>query len=221
MKFFMISTLFLVTITAWAQPKKTQPSPPADNQELKQLFAGDMHDRGSEPFQEKGKPVKEWKESPDMSKNDAIRQKRVREMLNEGTVRTANDYVWASFIFQHGQTPDDYLLAHVLGMIAASKGDKMGRWIAAATLDRYLQSIRQAQVRHAVRARCKRRDDAGRVQERTVEQQHSRGDVCASLRKAGGASKAGAEAAGDSRLQHRAVSVSMRLRPASNPDASW
>jgi len=151
MKSRTISTLFLIAITAWAQPKKTQSSPPADNQELKQLFAGDMHDRGSEPFEfdDKGKrllPHKEWKDSPDMSKNDAVRQKRVREMLNEGTVRTVNDYVWASFIFQHGQTPDDYLLAHVLGMIAASKGDKMGRWIAAATLDRYLQSIRQPQV---------------------------------------------------------------------------
>ena len=150
MKSRTLSTLFLVAITAWAQPKKTQPSPTADNLELRHLFADDMHDRGSEPFDfdENGKPVphKEWKESPDMPKNDAIRQKRVREMLNEGTVRTTNDYVWASFIFQHGQTPDDYLLAHVLGMIAASKGDKMGRWIAAATLDRYLQSIRQPQV---------------------------------------------------------------------------
>jgi hypothetical protein len=150
MKSCTISTLFLIAITAWAQPKKTPPSPQADNLELRHLFADDMHDRGSEPFDfdENGKPVphKEWKESPDMSKNDAVRQKRVHEMLNEGTVRTTNDYVWASFIFQHGQTPDDYLLAHVLGMIAASKGDKMGRWIAAATLDRYLQSIRQAQV---------------------------------------------------------------------------
>jgi hypothetical protein len=150
MKSCTISTLFLIAITAWAQPKKTPPSPQADNLELRHLFADDMHDRGSEPFDfdENGKPVphKEWKESPDMQAHDAVRQKRVREMLNEGTVRTTNDYVWASFIFQHGQTPDDYLLAHVLGMIAASKGDKMGRWIAAATLDRYLQSIRQPQV---------------------------------------------------------------------------
>jgi hypothetical protein len=81
-----------------------------------------------------------------MTKNDAARRKRVREMLNEGTVRTNSDYTWASFIFQHGETPDDYLLAHVLGMIAASRGDKMGRWIAAATLDRYLHSIKQPQV---------------------------------------------------------------------------
>jgi len=150
MKSRTISTLFLIAITAWAQPKKTPPSPQTDNLELRHLFADDMHDRGSEPFDfdENGKPVphKEWKESPDMQAHDAVRQKRVREMLNEGTVRTTNDYVWASFIFQHGQTPDDYLLAHVLGMIAASKGDKIGRWIAAATLDRYLQSIRQPQV---------------------------------------------------------------------------
>ena len=150
MKSRTISILFLITITAWAQPKKTPPSPPADNLELRHLFADDMHDRGSEPFDvdENGKPVphKEWKDSPDMTKHDAVRRKRVHEMLNEGTVRTNNDYTWASFIFQHGDTPDDYLLAHVLAMVAASRGDKVGRWIAAATLDRYLHSIKRPQV---------------------------------------------------------------------------
>jgi hypothetical protein len=124
--------------------------PQADNLELRHLFADDEHDRGSEPFDvdENGKPVphKEWKESPDMQVHDAVRRKRVHEMLNEGTVRTINDYTWASFIFQHGETPDDYLLAHVLAMVAASRGDKVGRCIAAATLDRYLQSIKQPQV---------------------------------------------------------------------------
>jgi hypothetical protein len=139
---------FLMTLAGWGQAKKALPQ--ADNLELRHLFADDEHDRGSEPFDvdENGKPVphKEWKESPDMQVHDAVRRKRVHEMLNERTVRTINDYTWASFIFQHSETPDDYLLAHVLAMVAASKGDKVGRWIAAATLDRYLQSIKQPQV---------------------------------------------------------------------------
>jgi len=146
------SALFLIAIASWEQSKQAQPSPPpaADNLELRRLFADDMHDRGSEPFDvdENGKPVphKEWKESPDMTAHDVIRRKRVREMLNQGTVRTNNDYTWASFIFQHGETPDDYLLAHVLAMVAASRGDKTARWVAAATLDRYLHSIKRPQV---------------------------------------------------------------------------
>jgi hypothetical protein len=156
MKFYLRwfgSLILVVAATAWSQSKKPQPPPPADNPELRQLFADDQHDRGSEPFEfdEHGKrllPAKEWKEAPgaELAKHDAARRARVREMLNAGTVRTARDYTFASFIFQHGATPDDYLLAHVLGMIAASKGYKDGRWIAAATLDRYLQSMKQPQV---------------------------------------------------------------------------
>jgi len=146
-----LSAFFLIMLAGWGQSKKAQPAPPqADNLELRHLFADDEHDRGSEPFDvdENGKPIphKEWKESPDMMAHDAVRRKRVHEMLNEGMVRTNNDYTWASFIFQHGSTPDDYLLAHALAMVAASRGDKVGRWIAAATLDRYLQSIKQPQV---------------------------------------------------------------------------
>ena len=147
------SLILVAAATAWPQSKTPQPPPPADNLELRQLFADDMHDRGSEPFEfdDHGKrllPAKEWKEVPDgvLAKHDTARRARVREMLNAGTIRTVKDYTFASFIFQHGATPDDYLLAHVLGMVAASKGDKMGRWIAAATLDRYLQSIKQSQV---------------------------------------------------------------------------
>ena len=134
--------------------------------------------------------------------HDAVRQKRVHEMLNEGTVRTINDYIWASFIFQHGETPDDYLLAHVLAMVAASKGDKMGRWIAAATLDRYLQSIRQPQVFGTqLVPDAKGADVAGRLQARTAQQQRACGHVRAVVRKTGRAGKAGAETAGGSRFQ--------------------
>ena len=52
----------------------------------------------------------------------------------------------ASFIFQHGNTVEDCLFAHVLAMEALVKGDESAKWIAAATLDRYLQSIKQPQI---------------------------------------------------------------------------
>ncbi len=51
-----------------------------------------------------------------------------------------------SFHLQHGQTPADYLLAHILATVAVQKGDARSLWIAAATLDRYLNSTHQPQV---------------------------------------------------------------------------
>ena len=51
-----------------------------------------------------------------------------------------------SVVFQHGESADDYLLAHTLAMIAMSKGDPTAIWIASATLDRYLGKIGQKQV---------------------------------------------------------------------------
>jgi hypothetical protein len=77
---------------------------------------------------------------------DESRRKRVRELLDAGRLATGKDYRQAAFVFQHGSTPGDYLLAHVLAMAGVSKGDMESRWIAAATLDRYLQSVKQRQV---------------------------------------------------------------------------
>jgi len=74
------------------------------------------------------------------------RQAKVRAMLAAGELKTGNDFEEASFIFQHGNDPDDCLFAHVLAMEAVIKGDASARWIEAATLDRYLQSIKQQQV---------------------------------------------------------------------------
>jgi hypothetical protein len=67
-------------------------------------------------------------------------------MLDSGALETGEDFKDASFIFQHGDKPQDYLLAHILAVAAISKGDTSARWTAAATLDRYLQSIKQPQV---------------------------------------------------------------------------
>jgi hypothetical protein len=54
--------------------------------------------------------------------------------------------IGTALIFQHGSTPDDFLLAHTLAMIAVAKGDNSAQWIGAATLDRYLHSIGKPQI---------------------------------------------------------------------------
>jgi hypothetical protein len=77
---------------------------------------------------------------------DAKRREQVRQLISEGKVQSAEDYYYAAFIFQHGQKPSDYLYAHVLAVTAVDKGLHNAMWLSAATLDRYLHSIRQPQV---------------------------------------------------------------------------
>ena len=81
-----------------------------------------------------------------ISKEDAVRRQRTRRLLAQDQLHTGEDFRAAAFVFQHGDTPDDYLLAHTLAMIAIAKGDNGALWIASATLDRYLQSIHRSQI---------------------------------------------------------------------------
>jgi hypothetical protein len=81
-----------------------------------------------------------------VNKSDAERRAQTRKLLTDGALHTGKDYEEAAFVFQHGDTPQDYLLAHTLAMVAVSKGDSTAIWIAAATLDRYLQKINQKQI---------------------------------------------------------------------------
>lgn len=81
-----------------------------------------------------------------VEKADAERRQRARILLQEGKLSSAEDYYAAAFIFQHGDKPEDYLLAHVLAVRALGLGLKKAEWIAAAALDRYLQAIEQKQV---------------------------------------------------------------------------
>ena len=81
-----------------------------------------------------------------IEKTDRVRRERVAALLAAGALHTADDYRKAAFVFQHGERSDDYLLAHTLALVAVAKGDQGAAWIAAATLDRYLQSVRQPQI---------------------------------------------------------------------------
>lgn len=81
-----------------------------------------------------------------MAAEDAVRRARVRELLERDALKTAADFHAAAFVFQHGSTPDDYLLAHTLALAAVAQGSTESTWIAAATLDRYLQGIGQPQI---------------------------------------------------------------------------
>ncbi|MBL0021214.1 MAG: hypothetical protein IPP23_02220 [Sphingomonadales bacterium] len=78
-------------------------------------------------------------------REDSARLKRTGELLELDALKAGIDFYRAAFIFQHGDKPEDYLKAHHLAVIAISKGYD-ARWISAATLDRYLQSIGKQQI---------------------------------------------------------------------------
>jgi hypothetical protein len=77
---------------------------------------------------------------------DAARRAEVRRMIEAGKLKTGVELREASFVFQHGSEPNDFLLAHVLATAALVKGDAQSAKISAMTLDRYLHKIGQAQV---------------------------------------------------------------------------
>ncbi len=105
---------------------------------IHELFLDDQSDRSGDR--------KVGSYGADVNERDAVRRRQVRKLLAAGSIQSAQDFHDAAYIFQHGQEPEDYLLAHILAVEAVVKGDATSKWISAATLDRYLQAIGQRQV---------------------------------------------------------------------------
>jgi hypothetical protein len=139
-----LSTLPLVFALTCAAQTAQHPAPTTDNAELKQMFIADQFDRGNDPYDPKAKVP--YIPGNDVTKNDAARRTRVRQMIDSGLVRTGADYFRAALVFQHGSQPQDYLLAHVLAEVSVARGGNYSRWLSAAALDRYLLSIGQSQI---------------------------------------------------------------------------
>lgn len=106
------------------------------NPEMKRLFDQDQHARQSWPNID-------W---ATVTKEDAERRAATLGLLNAGDLHSGEDFEWAANIFQHGSEPNDFLMAHTLALIAVRKGYSDGTWIAAASLDRYLQAMKQPQI---------------------------------------------------------------------------
>jgi hypothetical protein len=108
----------------------------ADSPEMARLFAADQADR---------KDITHINPAA-LAKGDPERRRAVHALLDNGKLRTGADFFGAAFVFQHSDTPDDHLLAHTLAIVAVKMGQPDALWIAAATLDRYLQEIGKPQV---------------------------------------------------------------------------
>lgn len=122
---------------ATAGPAQTSATPAySTNPEMTAIFEADQAARTD--------PAKiDWEK---VAVEDALRRARTKALLDAGALASGEDFRRAAFVFQHGGTPDDYLMAHTLAVIAVARGDARAPWIAAATLDRYLQAVGQKQI---------------------------------------------------------------------------
>jgi hypothetical protein len=134
---FERATAAATVSTKWERNRLYVPGSDSDapSAKMKTIFAEDQRVRMV------GKV--DWKV---VGKTDEERRAETRKLLASGSLHTGKDYEEAAFVFQHGNTPQDYLLAHTLAMIAVSKGEPTAIWIEAATLDRYLEKIGQKQI---------------------------------------------------------------------------
>ena len=112
--------------------------PANDNAELKHLYDEDQADR--QPAYE-GRPV----DIPALSRRDDERERRVKELYAADQLHTGPDYYNAAMILQHALAPDDFLLCHDLSVVAIAKGEPRAKWLAAASMDRFLVSIGRLQ----------------------------------------------------------------------------
>jgi len=82
----------------------------------------------------------------EFSRNQTVRRNRAMEILALGGLGPPVDWSNAAMLLQHGDGPEDYLLAHLLALRAGQEDAPFGRFLSAAAFDRYLRSIGRAQV---------------------------------------------------------------------------
>ena len=133
------ATVLYSFIFAFTSAKHAVAQTLTDNQELARLHREDQSDR-TPP---EGKPI-DWTV---VSPRDKARLSRIKELYVQNQLQTANDYYHAAMILQHGDVPEDFLLAHEFCVVSISKGknDKDARWLAAASEDRFLMNIGRPQ----------------------------------------------------------------------------
>jgi len=107
--------------------------------ELKALYEADQADRTftSPPTAE------DWQA---ITERDHARRDRVLELVRAGALSSGDDYYRAAMVLQHGEGSDDILLSHILSTVAGFKGHEGGRWLSAASLDRFLHRVDRAQM---------------------------------------------------------------------------
>ena len=106
------------------------------NEELRTLFEADQADR------QRSHSEIDWAV---VSRRDAVRLRRVKELYHSGAVLTGKDWFRAALVLQHSPVADDHLLAHEMCIAALALGERSAASLAAATEDRFLRGIGRRQ----------------------------------------------------------------------------
>lgn len=112
------------------------PADPASNAEMTALYDADQADRANAA-------KIDWNV---VGPRDRSRRARTAALIAAGRLKTGDDFLHAAFVYQHGDSPEDILTAHALAIAATARGRPRASWIAAASLDRYLQRIGRPQI---------------------------------------------------------------------------
>ena len=101
------------------------------NAELAKIYQEDQADRQSTNI--------DWKV---VGKRDDERLARTKEIAAQEGLKKADDYYHAAMVLQHSGKVEDYLQAHQWCLKAVELDPELptARWLAAATLDRYLMN---------------------------------------------------------------------------------
>lgn len=105
----------------------------AENEEVRQMFFADQKDRELHPDDPKF-------DVDAVALRDKARQARMKELLGQGGLRSATDYLRAAYIFQHGEAIDSIRVALAMSSMASYMDSslKEARWLMAASWDRLM-----------------------------------------------------------------------------------
>ena len=119
-------------------PPSSSPAaaPGGDSEELKRLRDEDQSDRAPNAI--------DWSV---VTPRDRARLRRVRELFAADGLHTANDYLRSALILQHGDAPDDFLLAHdfCVAAMVLGRNDVESASLAAGAEDRFLMNVGRPQ----------------------------------------------------------------------------
>ncbi len=101
--------------------------------ELEKLYYEDMHERetldDSDPLAVQS-----------LQEHDVQRLERLKEIITSIDTHEIWNCHYIAYLFQHGDTTEDFRLAHEYAKKAIDMGSNVTKWLYAATLDRWLVS---------------------------------------------------------------------------------
>jgi hypothetical protein len=141
--FLSVLLSFTIPLSALSQNQIEPPCEGEDykthSQELKKLYDEDQADRADFTRSDKDKLF-------EMLKHDRVRINRVAEIFAKGCLKSAEDYLNAATVFQHGEVPDHFFQTYIWAKKAFDMGLENAGQMAGNGIDRYLMNIGQKQL---------------------------------------------------------------------------